>query len=241
MKRPGISIAGLMGVVLCCGIGVAALRTPSPLWRGAVFTVTLLGLGVSLLGIVYRSGTRRAFWAGFAMFGWGYWVIALGPCIGEQFRQELFVSSLLDDLYMARRDSESKSIDEAVAREFKSRPEVAKMYRELYASREQVEQALARGVSTESDEYADLFIKWANIDREGDELWSAQNLEIRSKVLAGRRDFANDQYRLQIIGHSLCALVSGLFGGVIGAYFYRTRDLSPSGVHEASTNPPQPV
>ncbi len=38
------SIAGLMGVVVVCGLGFAALRSDSPIWAHATLSVTLLAL-----------------------------------------------------------------------------------------------------------------------------------------------------------------------------------------------------
>ena len=44
-----------------------------------MFTLALLVLLTSLLGIVYRRDRGRVFWVGFALFGWCYMVAVFGP------------------------------------------------------------------------------------------------------------------------------------------------------------------
>jgi hypothetical protein len=57
--------------VLVAGLAVifAALFFASPLWTRIVFTAVLFGMLASIIGIVYRTGARRAFWVGFAIVG----------------------------------------------------------------------------------------------------------------------------------------------------------------------------
>ncbi len=44
MSRPGISLAGLIRIVLAVALGLAALRSPSCLWASAAFSLLLLSL-----------------------------------------------------------------------------------------------------------------------------------------------------------------------------------------------------
>jgi hypothetical protein len=71
-----VTILGLMSFVLICGVGTAALAASTTLWDGVVFSSTLLILLSSILLAVYG---RRAFWLGFALFGWAYLVASLIP------------------------------------------------------------------------------------------------------------------------------------------------------------------
>src|SRR4051812_9031328 len=73
------SIGGLMILMLVLAVSVAALRDASDAWAGVFLGVTLFLLASSLLGILYRRGATRAGWQGFALFGWGYLVLAMGP------------------------------------------------------------------------------------------------------------------------------------------------------------------
>jgi hypothetical protein len=71
-----ISIAGLLGFVVAFALGLAALISGTDLWRGVACTLTLAVLLGSVLGIVLR-GWRDGGLLGFALFGWGYLLMAL--------------------------------------------------------------------------------------------------------------------------------------------------------------------
>lgn len=93
------SIAGLMLVVASVGLGVAALSRPSRLWGAILFssaTAILLG---AVLAAVLGKGRRRAFWAGFAIFGWGYLGLQYGPWFETQVGPHTLPTALLDMLY----------------------------------------------------------------------------------------------------------------------------------------------
>jgi hypothetical protein len=79
MRTFRFTIAGLLGVITVHGIGLAALREASEFWDSGLFTLTLGVLLVSVLLAVHRREYRRAFWAGFALFGWGYVALSLVP------------------------------------------------------------------------------------------------------------------------------------------------------------------
>ncbi len=81
MRHIRFSIASLLLVVLFAAIGFAALRESSDLWESGVFSLTLAALLVPILLAVHRSESRRAFWLGFAVFGWAYLALSLVPSI----------------------------------------------------------------------------------------------------------------------------------------------------------------
>ena len=81
MKHIRFSIANLLVVVLFVAIGFAALRESSDLWESGVFTLALTALLISILLAVHRTEFRRAFWIGFALFGWIYLGLSLVPSI----------------------------------------------------------------------------------------------------------------------------------------------------------------
>jgi hypothetical protein len=57
------------------------LREASDLWDSGFFTLALAVLLVSILFAVHHTGSERAFWLGFALFGWGYPGLSLVPSI----------------------------------------------------------------------------------------------------------------------------------------------------------------
>lgn len=97
MGRFRVSVAGLLLVVLVAGVGLAALRSPSPALAGTLLLLTLGLLGFATLGAVYRRGPQQAPWLGFALFGWGYLVLT-GPAwwVPGPGRTELVTTPLLD-------------------------------------------------------------------------------------------------------------------------------------------------
>jgi len=81
MRRIRFNIASLLAVIFVVGVGFAALRESSDLWESGLFTVTLGSLLISILLAVHRPESRRAFWIGFALFGWIYLGLTLMPSI----------------------------------------------------------------------------------------------------------------------------------------------------------------
>lgn len=78
------TLAGLMGFVLVAALGLAALRVASPPWAGVTYLTTRGLLGLAALNVIYCRGARRAWWLGFAIFGWG-WLISLMSRLGWTF------------------------------------------------------------------------------------------------------------------------------------------------------------
>ena len=75
-----ISIAGLLGMVAVFAIGFAALVNASDLWLGATLTLTIGLLLGSVLGVILRPDCRGGgLLVGFALFGWGFFLLGLAP------------------------------------------------------------------------------------------------------------------------------------------------------------------
>jgi hypothetical protein len=81
MSQPRFSIASLLALVLFLAIAFAALRAANELWDSAVFTGTLAILLAAVLLAVHRTQRRRAFWLGFAVFGWVALFASLVPAV----------------------------------------------------------------------------------------------------------------------------------------------------------------
>jgi hypothetical protein len=97
--RPRISIAGMMILLVALGLALACLRFPSEGAAAAVLLVTQVILAVAVLAVVYRTQERRAFWLGFALFGWGYMALTCESWWGHGAgRPEMLTSMTLDQL-----------------------------------------------------------------------------------------------------------------------------------------------
>jgi hypothetical protein len=77
MRTIRFPIAGLMLAVLVVAVALAALRNASETWAGVMFLITCGVLSLAIVGVVCRDGPQRAWWLGFALFGWGYLLLAL--------------------------------------------------------------------------------------------------------------------------------------------------------------------
>jgi hypothetical protein len=84
MRLPRYTIRSLLGVVLFVAIAVAALRAADDAWDSCLLGLTSLCLLTSVLLAVHSTHRRRAFWLGFALFGWTYLVASLIPPIGSR-------------------------------------------------------------------------------------------------------------------------------------------------------------
>ena len=84
MRLPSYTIRSLLGVVLFVAIAVAALRASTDAWDSGTLGLDLLILLTAVLLAVHRTDRRRAYWLGFALFGWAYLVASLIPPIGSR-------------------------------------------------------------------------------------------------------------------------------------------------------------
>jgi hypothetical protein len=89
MPRLRISMASLLGFIAVLALGLAGIKSASSLWTTAASTVTLAMLLGSILAAWQLAGVDRAFWAGFALFGWTYLVLVNWDWIGGPFGHDL--------------------------------------------------------------------------------------------------------------------------------------------------------
>lgn len=74
MGRFRFSLSALLGFVTFAAVACAALATPTKLWQIAIAAITLACLFYAPLAAFYGSNARRAFWVGFAVVGWSYFL-----------------------------------------------------------------------------------------------------------------------------------------------------------------------
>ena len=98
MHHPRVTIAQLILVVFVAAIGLAAIRSGSPAWSGALFSITFFAMICALLGIALGRGTRRVYWSGFATLGWSYLLLIYVPWLHENIGQYLLAPNLFEQL-----------------------------------------------------------------------------------------------------------------------------------------------
>jgi hypothetical protein len=111
MVRPRLSIAGLLTVVLVSAVSLAALSSATDLWVSIVTTAAFGVLGYALIGAAVRRGRWRAFWIGFAIFGFGYLALASGV----ESRRRLVTTRLLDAVARLHKETPKDLGDRLVA------------------------------------------------------------------------------------------------------------------------------
>lgn len=94
MKRPRITIAHIILFVLVVAIGLAAIRSGSDVWAGAMFSITFFAMICSFLGIAFGRGMRRVFWTGFATLGWSYLILLYIPWLNARVGRFLLAPAL---------------------------------------------------------------------------------------------------------------------------------------------------
>jgi hypothetical protein len=98
------SIRGLLWAVTFLAVGMAALLNANGLWQGLSWGLAIYALTAAILLAVYRREEMRAFWLGFAVFGWLYLLMFLTSQAPAQFQfwvrsdplryQDLFATQL---------------------------------------------------------------------------------------------------------------------------------------------------
>src|ERR1700722_7279503 len=91
MKRFRFHLGTLVILVLLLGVGFAALRESNDTWDRTIFSITLGMLLISILLAVPQIEKRRAFWIGFALFGWIY----LGLSVVQSIESRLITTKAL--------------------------------------------------------------------------------------------------------------------------------------------------
>jgi hypothetical protein len=92
MRPPRFSIGSLLTLIAIFAVGLAALRSPSPLWASTTYTVAAVAIVAGVSNAILGRGARRAYWIGFALFGGAYFYLTHGS-------NRLVTETMLDLLY----------------------------------------------------------------------------------------------------------------------------------------------
>jgi hypothetical protein len=99
MKNPQITIAHLILIILVVAVALAAIRSGSAAWAGAMFSITFFAVICSLLGVALGRGMRRVYWSGFATLGWGYLLLVFAPWLDGKVGEYLLAPNLFAHIY----------------------------------------------------------------------------------------------------------------------------------------------
>ena len=79
MRRGRSTIGRLLVAIMFFGVIFAGLRSGSNDWFKVIYTSTFFSLVYAAIAARYRG----AFWFGFAVAGWAYFIVGFGPWIGS--------------------------------------------------------------------------------------------------------------------------------------------------------------
>ncbi len=71
------TLKGLMIAIAAIGIAIAVIVRPIELWVVFLPILHLTILLTAILACLYRNGLKRAYWSGFAVFGWAYFLTSM--------------------------------------------------------------------------------------------------------------------------------------------------------------------
>ena len=80
---PRFSIRQLLAATALVAFGCFALLNASPIVAAAMMGAVAVLLVAAVVLSIYRTGDKRAFWIGFAIFGWSYLLLCYGPIFTE--------------------------------------------------------------------------------------------------------------------------------------------------------------
>ncbi len=89
------SVFGLLVLVAFVSVACAAMVYASLWWASICLTCAVIAQLVAVLAVVYRHGSARAFWVGFALLGWGYLLLTFAPGLDRHIGQRLVTTKLL--------------------------------------------------------------------------------------------------------------------------------------------------
>jgi hypothetical protein len=97
LRMPRINTSSLIRLVVLCAATFAALRTSSPYWASAMISFTVLSLLGSVVACFWSR--HRAGCSGFAVFGWGYFLLTFTSPFRDVVRPHLLASVAVVESY----------------------------------------------------------------------------------------------------------------------------------------------
>jgi hypothetical protein len=102
MRHRRGGIASYLGAMVFLAVGFVALREADRVWDRWLLSVTLVLLLAAVVLAALRAGARRAFWLGFALFGWGYFGLSRSPSTEPRLITTKALASLQSTLCVIR-------------------------------------------------------------------------------------------------------------------------------------------
>jgi hypothetical protein len=249
MRLARLSIAGLLGVVGFCAAGFGSLLYASSPWAGMTFSVMLGCLTVGLIALACCGSERRAFWIGFSITGWVYVTLIHGPWFAVEIGPRLTTTKMLlwaypllipDGRQSANRLNATQTINVPITEvdagidprmTSKTLVDVLADEGDDKPPSTLVQGVEYRGTSTRDGKF--LLVELQLNPMQTTKLRQAQANGIKTVLHRHQPSLSavawlNPPVQIndfQNVGHDFFAILFALAGGVVGRYFYSTREL----------------
>jgi hypothetical protein len=190
--------------VVGAAVGLTALRNANVFWASATATVVMLAVATSLVGALTLRGREQSAWVGFAVFTVAYLAVAVGTVLSDQFKYYFGPTVAFE--YVRLKVSGDIIDPWLLQREG--------LLRELMALQQSTDyESLQQGTALKAKfEWIDAQSQQWQARRDSADRWHSW--------LPG----ATNPNEFRCVGHSLCALLSGLIGTLVGRIFYARRE-----------------
>lgn len=213
MKRFRFHLGSLVTLVLVLGIGLAALRESNAIWDSSIFSVAVGVLSMTVLLAIHRTEKKRAFWIGFALFGWVHLGLSVVPSIEPR---------LITTKGLAYLDSKVPGRSTII-----------------YAT---INRGIGSGTGNNQVTNVTYALDGMQLEASGDvvlairESATGKLLTATGRLLGG---WSGTTENFVKIGHSLFALLLGWLGGQLSRRLYRSsRSSEPTSAVEPQGTPP---
>lgn len=213
-----LTIGGALVLIAICGVGFAALSSPSPLWENIIYTLAVTLLVAAVLGAVFRrEAAARAFWGGFAIAALAYLFLSRGYTLGaddNQVGQRLATTALLDLLYGQIAPPAPPPVAPIVGSGAMMMM-MGGMASGGGAMPAGMPGMMGAGMSANAPPAPPLPTRWESWTR-------ADRIPYMAQISTST--VTDSPGAFLRIGHSLFALISGLLGGLLAWYWRRDRE-----------------
>ena len=202
MARFRFTIAGFFLVLTLVAFGLAATVSQSELAGSAAYTLFLALLCLTIAGAILQPLPARAFWLGFALFGWTYWLVEFEselPTSQQTMLTRFFVGGTSTPAQSSRPTLVTRHLLSAIAAGMAPNREIgAKVIAQWRGG------TYYSGVITEADVDRYLIV-WDD--------GSAPQWTPTTQILPNSPS-------VLVAGHSLCGGLFALLGGVLSAVLF---------------------
>jgi hypothetical protein len=241
--RVRFSLAALLTAVLAIGVACAALRYASELWASAAFSRALVLLLGAVLGALFRRSASRAFWVGFALFGWAYLLLVFGPWFNSSVKPRLVTTRLITYLHqkLPPAGTAAKLVSVALGRGAGVVDLDGDGLPDLYVDNGSTPNLLFTSAGNTTAAHIDVGTGLVTYEASRDGWEDVVVTNVGSPANALYRNLGNGRFvnvsntvwgvratpsleDFEQVGHSLLALLFALLGGLAARWFHARRD-----------------